>query len=146
MEENKNPTPTDVKPSLWSKLTTPGMLTLWKILGVVLVLVALGLAIWKFVSSEGSQIAEVLQQYKTQLLESHADIEELNGLVEQERTAREALESSFNTRLTEIDQRYSTALEDIRRARTVRQREIIERPTELGSRFSETFGLSGATP
>jgi LPS O-antigen subunit length determinant protein (WzzB/FepE family) len=143
--EEKNPISTDT-PTLWSKLTTPTMITVWKILGVVLLVVAVGLAIWKVTNSSGSQIAEVLQQYKTQLLESHADIEELNHLVEEERTAREALESSFNTRLTEIDQRYSTALDEIRRTRTVRQREIIERPTELGSRFSETFGISGATP
>lgn len=142
MMEEKNQT----NPSLWDKLTTPMMLTVWKVLGVVLAVVVVGLGIWKMTDASGSQIAEVLQQYKTQLLESHEDIEELNELVVAERTAREALEASFNTRLTEIDQRYSTALDEIRRTRTVRQREIIERPTELGTRFNETFGIAGATP
>ena len=91
--------------------------------------------------SQKSSMNAVLEQYRAQITESHNDITQLEGVVENERTARETMQREFNERINEIDERYTKAINDIRRTRARRIKELMENTPELDNRFGERFGI-----
>lgn len=91
--------------------------------------------------SQKSAMNAVLEQYRAQITESHNDITQLESVVESERTARETMQREFNERINEIDERYTKAINDIRRDRARRIRELMENTPELDNRFGERFGI-----
>lgn len=140
-EQNDNELGHKEAPFSWQKvLTSPFAKAVGIVLVIIILIGGIALAINKFGGNDS--LSEILQQYKQQINDSHADIEELNTLLLEERAEREALERTFDTRMREIDERYSAEIEEIRRTRTVRVRELSSRPSELGTRFNERFGMN----
>lgn len=92
--------------------------------------------------SNGQAVSDLLETHRRQLLDSHDQIEALETIVNNERAAREALQNTFEQRVNEIDTRYSREIENIRRDRARRMRELANNPEELDRLMDERFGLA----
>ena len=128
-----------------AKSTTGFLSAVWEWIKQHWLVIVLGLLLlgggYKL-TMNGQTMSALLESQRQQLLDSHHQIEELESAVTRERAAREELQRAFDERINEIDTRYAREIEDIRRMRARRIRELTNNPEELDRQLDERFGLA----
>lgn len=93
--------------------------------------------------SEADSLRDLVQAQQERHLQEMA---EMNQSFETQRAAQAVVDQQFAQQISELNQRYEEALEQITITRRTRQRRLEETPTELPSAFESVFGIPPAQP
>lgn len=112
-------------------------LTVLAIIGAVLLFIHGSNLINSLFGADKSIADKIAQQEERRI----KDLAELNGIFQRQQEEQARIQREFETKIRELDERYTEELAKISKSRRQRQKVLENNPTELGTEITNIFGI-----
>ena len=113
----------------------------WPVLLIVFLMVAVSFFVYSSfsdLSAKNKSLTTLVEQQQEHTLQNLAD---LTKSFQQQVEQQEKIQKEYNERIDALDSKYAEQLKQIQTKRKVRQKVLVDNPSNIPSAFNEVFGI-----